>query len=355
MSQGETAVPQSVPESVVEPSSGLVRFGVFDGEFQRVNLDQARLAWGGLRLPGPLARVRLKQWQHFALVLPDLFVGVAVVDAAYIKTSWCHVAHRTGDEAFEHRRMGVGLALRVARELWEDRTHCHARGYRIDVDNLLSRGEHRLEIGIEADHGRPAVRARLRCAHDLSAIQPLVVVLPVGKNRGMYSHKVALPLEGSVEVGDRTFTAAAGSSYAILDIHKAHYPRHTWWNWATFAGRDAAGRMVALNLTRNVNLDDTRHNENGLWLGGRLRHLGPAFFEFDPRQVHSPWRVGTRDGTVELTFTPAGERSENLRLGVMRSVFHQLHGTFSGTVRFDGEEVRIDSLFGLCEDHDSVW
>ena len=158
MSTRAADVPLPVPESVVEPGSGRVRFGVFDGEFRRVNLDQARVVWGGVRLPAPLARLRLKQWQHFALVLPDLFVGVAVVDAAYLKTSWCHVVHRGSGEAFEHRRIGVGLQLRVASELWDDHSHCRARGYRIEVGNLLARGEHRVEIAIAADRRRPAVR-----------------------------------------------------------------------------------------------------------------------------------------------------------------------------------------------------
>jgi hypothetical protein len=65
--------------------------------------------------------------------------------------------------------------------------------------------------------------------------------------------------------------------------------------------------------------------------------------------------LATSDGAVALTFTPEGERGENLDLGLLRSIFHQLHGTFSGQVRFGAETVEVDDLFGLCEDHDSVW
>lgn len=58
---------------------------------------------------------------------------------------------------------------------------------------------------------------------------------------------------------------------------------------------------------------------------------------------------------VDLTFTPAGERADDIRLGVVRSVFHQPHGTFRGTVQLPDGELEIADLYGVCEDHDALW
>jgi len=345
---------QPTPARMVD-AHGQVQFGVFDAPFRELNLQDAHLSWRGVDLPRAAVRFRLKRWQHFALVLPEVFVGVAAVDAGFLRTTWCHVVDRVAGSQFEHRRLSPLLDVRIAEALWDEHTHVHARGYRVDVHNHLAAGEHRLTLRVDPARGKPAVEATLRCAHDLDQIQPLVVVLPVGPNQGMYSHKVALPLSGTLQVGDRIHRAEPETSFAILDIHKAHYPRHTWWRWATFAGRDAAGRAVALNLTQNVNPDDTRYNENGLWVDGRLEHLGPARFEFDRRDVLAPWRLTTGDGAVDIHFQPEGERSENLRAGIIRSVFHQPYGTFTGVVRHGGQTLRVDQMFGVCEDHDAVW
>jgi len=203
----------------------------------------------------------------------------------------------------------------------------------------------------------PPVEASLRCTYGPpnEVIQPLVVLLEVGPNRGMYSHKAPLLLEGTVRVGDGRVEARPDACFAVVDVHKAHYPRHTWWRWATFAWRDPTGRSVGLNLTRNVCGEDDELNENGVWLGGRLHHLATADFELDPQQVLQPWRLSTRDGAVDLRFTPLGERSENLRRPLVRSVFHQLHGTFDGRLTVEGETVPVRDAFGLCEDHDSLW
>ena len=348
-----TRVP--APDRLVD-ESGQVTFGVFDGPLRRIDLDAARLRNGWRPLARPLARFRLKEWQHFCLDLPGFFGTFAIVDSKFLKVSWFHGVERPGGRGFEHGRKGPLLRTRLARELFDDRSAVHARGYRIEVENRLDAGEHRITVDIASKGDLPAVRGGLRCLHDLGRVTPMVVVLPVGPNRGMYSHKVPLPLEGELQVGDSTFRATPQDSQAILDIHKAHYPRHTWWNWATCAGRDAAGRLIGLNLTRNVNTDEEHLNENGIWIDGELHHLGAARFEFDKQRVLEPWRLTTTDGAVDLTFQPEGERCDDIDIGPIRSVFHQPHGRFHGTVTLpDGDTVAIEDLYGVCEDHDAKW
>jgi hypothetical protein len=346
---------RQTPPAMLVDAAGEVALGIFSSPIPVVNLEDARLSWRGIPWPQALVRLRLKKWQHYALILPDLFVGLALVDLGYLRTSWCHVVRRHGGQRFEHRRIGPALKLSLARSIWNGHCAIQDKGYRVEIENHLTQGEHLLTLDLAAARGAPAVSGSLRCQHDLAAIQPLEVVLPVGLNRGMYSHKVALPLAGELRVGGQCFTANPTEAFALLDIHRAHYPHHTWWNWATFAGRDREHRAIALNLTRNVNQDDNRYNENGLWVNGKLQHLGPARFVFDDAHPTAPWQLSTEDGCVDLTFTPEGERSEQLRLGLIRSVFHQPYGRFQGTVRFAQQTLAVESLFGLCEDHDSLW
>lgn len=343
-----------VPDTLVD-DQGQVRIGVYEGPLRRVHLEEAQVTMLGLPMPRTVKRFRLKRWQHYGLVLPDLFVGLAVVDAGFLRTGWCSVVDRVTGEAFEHRIRSPLLDVRIADALWNDRTHLFAPGYRVEVYNHLDNGEHRLHVKIGAHKSLPSVAANLRCLHDLTSIQPLVVVLPVGENMGMYSHKVALPLEGTITVGDRDVPVDPDEAFAILDIHEAFYPHHTWWRWSTFAGHLADGRPVAMNLTQNVNTQDDRWNENAIWVDGQLHRLGPAEFQFNSRDVLQPWRLASAGGAVDLTFTPQGERREQLDLGVVKSAFHQPYGTFRGLLRVGGEELEISHLFGVCEDHDARW
>ena len=345
---------QPTPPNLVS-DDGTVVFGLFETPFRGLDLDRARLACMGLRLPGLYNKLRLKRWQHFALVLPDLMVGVAVVDTGYLAVSWCSMVDRTDNGHREHHRQGPLLRRRVPKTLWDDHCFLHAKGYAVDVHNHLDAGRHVLKLDIQGAGNLPAVRGELELLHDLEAIQPIVVSLPVGPNRAMYSHKVPLPLQGWLQVGDERREVRADEATAIVDVHAAHYPRHTWWRWATGCGRDGGGRRIAFNLTHNVNLQEDRWTENGVWVDGRLHPLGPVRFTFDPQDIMAPWHLETTDGAAKLRFVPGGERCEDLNLGLVVSRFHQPWGRFEGQLRVAGETIQVDDLFGVCEDHDARW
>ncbi len=345
---------QPPPKSLVD-ERGRVRFGVYSAPLPAPDLGRARLHVGGLPLPGALARFRLKEWDHVLVVTPELAVGFAVVDTKFLRATWCHVVRRTDGSHFEHARKGLTLDLHVAEQLFHGDSWVKAPGYHIGLGHRLESGVHEFSIDVAAAAGKPAVRASLAARHDLAQIDPLVVVLPVGANRGMYSHKVALPLAGSLTVGEATVTLDPGECAAILDIHKAHYPHRTFWKWATFVGRSEDGRSLALNLTQNVNRHDARFNENAVWVDGRIHHLGPASFEFERGEATKPWRIRTSCGGADLTFTPEGERHEDTRLGLVQSVFRQPYGCFTGTVQVGGTRYTLCEAFGVCEDHEARW
>ena len=380
------AFPASPPASPVDPS-GVPRFGIYDAPFADVDVDRTRLSYAGLSAPPALAGLRLKQWQHFAIIDPELLLTFAIVDAGYVGVGWCQVVERafdgdieshieghiesTGGRRFEHHNQSYRPDVAVARALWDGHSHYHAPGLRLDVHSHLAVGRHEVSIACAASStpagDLPSVRAELTALHDLDAIQPLVVVLPVGRNRAMYSHKVALPVEGEIWIGDRQLHFDPAKAVALLDIHKAHYPHHTFWRWSTLGGRDAQGRLVGLNLTKNVVTDDRRYHENALFLDGRVHLLSPAVLEPQTQDRAGKWHVGTEDGEVDLEFTPDGSRSENLRMGIVQSVFHQHYGTYRGTIRVrrshdpsaddpsGGAAVDVDGLVGLLEDHDARW
>ncbi len=316
---------------------------------REVGLDRARVAgW-----PGPLGRLRLKQWEHWLVVTPEVAVTFAAVDAAYTRLAWIQVIDRRDGTRIEHRREGPLVRARLCDALWDDRSYARSANLAVELHNHLDRGGHRA-VCTAISPGLPAVGIDLWAESPIPATEPRVVVLPVGRNRAMYSHKVPLPVSGAVRVGEKRYAVDRATATAVLDVHKAHYPRDTWWNWATAVGFDDAGRRVGFNLTANVAEGDA--NENAAWIDGRHHDLGPgARFSL----ASDPWTALVGDGTgagLDVTFTAAGERSENIDLGgFVRSRFRQRYGTFSGTLRLPDGTVPLRDWFGLMEDHHARW
>ncbi len=327
------------PPRLVDEHGAVEAFGMWAGAIANVNLADARVQG----LPGRLGRTRLKRWQHIAVIHPEAALTFAIVDAGFLRVAWVQGIDRATGEVFEHHLKSPFLDLKLSRSLWDERCSLRAGGGSVEIHNDLDHERHGVRIDMPARKDLPAVSASLEIP---ASATPLVVNLPVGRGRAMYSHKVVHPVQGSFTFGERRFECDPASTHAIFDVHKAHYPRNTWWNWATFVGR-SGDRVIGLNLTKNVVTDPAMH-ENAVWVDGELRLLSPARFDLPP---DGPWTMGTEDGSVELSFEPQGERQENVRAVVIESVFQQKFGRFRGRIG----DIELDEAFGLVEDHRSRW
>ena len=334
---------------------GRVHFGIFRTPFREVNLLDADIAGPSGLPPKALRNFRLKEWQHFGIISKNHFFGLAVVNAKMMGVSWLYMFDRGTGDLIEHKRNAGTGSVTLARELWNDRCSFRTKGYSIEIRNQLQEGRHDIDVAIEASKGRPAVKAELTIREDLSEVQPLVAVLRLKPNRPLYTHKVPCPIEGRVRFGETEVTLDPATDYALLDIHKSFYPYRTHWKWATFAGRDEQGKLIGANLTHNIITDDRDNNENAIWAGRSLSLLQEARFTI-PGRTTDPWTIRTADGRVDLTFTPQGERSEVINLGLFVSAYHQPFGLFDGTIVDEGGKTRnIDGIFGIAEDHRVTW
>lgn len=153
-------------------------------------------------------------------------------------------------------------------------------------------------------------------------------------------------------VGRKNYTVEMDEGIALVDVSKAFFPYTSFWNWATCAGHDDQGRLVALNLGEGINIRGEEFNDNCLWVDGSIYFLGQPRFEFDGKALLKPWHIETGTRSCMLDFEPQGERHGKVNALVVMSDFHQPYGTFNGTATDpDGCVNRIDDYFGVAEHH----
>ncbi len=343
------------PDAVVA-SDGVPHYGVFDAPFRRINLNDARVRSGPVPWPAARNPSPRKAGPHFWIGSEQVFFGLAVIDAKYMKASFASVVDRERGRFVERSVRPPNAQIAIPETLWDDVGYYRAKGYRVAFRNLLEEGRHEVVVEIERSRNCPRIYGRVVLHADLSERPPLVAVLPLGDNRAMYSHKAVLPVEGQLDVGNKTFKFDPGDTRCIIDVHKAHYPYRMWWHWSTMWGWDSDGNEVGLNLTDNVALDAERVNECAVWYQGMLHRLGRASITHPEGEYLQTWNVGTRDGAVRLRFEPEGERSEQINLAAVVSAFHQPYGTFTGEIDLpDGRTIEVVKGWGVCEDHRARW
>ena len=210
--------------------------------------------------------------------------------------------------------------------------------------------------------GHASTRDGRQMAIDLTIDYPpgqetLGVVIPWSPRVFHYTGKhAALPVKGTVRVGDAVAVFQPGQGGAWLDFARGIFPYRTHWEWAV-SSTVQAGRRIGFNLGGTWT-DGTGMTENALYVDGRVHKIHDnVAFEIDRVDYLRPWRIRTCDGDrVDLTFTPLLERREITNVILVRSRMHQIVGRVDGTiVADDGERIELAGAITAAEDHFARW
>jgi hypothetical protein len=325
----------------VAAARGRPRLGSYHGSFADVDL-RPRLGGG---IAGRLKTLlKLKRWQWVGIGTPEVFIGLAVVDAGIAGNAFCFAVDlKTGRMLEDRSRLGL---VRLNDKPGEGADARFTQpGHRLRLTRAPGSPCYQVEVHSGALHLEALLDASL-------APDPLAVLMTVRDGDLDATQKTNLmPVSGTLKVGARTWDL--GQGFAGIDYTHGLFARRTAWQWAFGMGRAQDATPIGVNLTRGIS-DQT--GENVVWVGREIVPVGPAQFVWDAKHLEAPWRVTTDDGSVDLRFTPMGVHRENRDLIVIQSHFAQIGGVFAGTVRDSrGATYTVDALPGVAEDQRVLW
>lgn len=277
-----------------------------------------------------------KRWQWFAAFDANVAVGGAIVDAGFFGTAFLWVFDRQSGE------LVVDEDVVVPAPLLSVTTHPTVGTIaRIDVPGrCLEMERTRDTFTVDSQFGG----ADLSLAFSPNDDQAITAICPVpDRHRGVNvtQKEPHVEVTGTVSIGD----VAPGRSldgYGFLDYSHGLLGRVTRWDWAFGAGPTRDGPPVAFNLVDHFNAG----LENVVWVDGEPRSVAEATIEGD--DTH--WAARTACGTVDVTLAVEGSRRKDIDIGLIRSMYDQPLGRWTGTVAgYD-----IDGI-GVAEEHLTRW
>ena len=329
-------------------SGGKFNFGTFSTQFLSVNpLDAKRPL--GIWAPRPLLAYRLKEWQAFQLGNDRWFMLVVLYNARFSGLAQFIVYDKQTKKRYMYSRTLLPGAIKVPASIWDDRQSYHEGSSFIEIISRLEMGRFYIDVSLEGIKDLPAIAAHFEAIHEDGMVEPIVVSIPLGPNRGLYSHKCLMPMQGRMSIGGEVVEFVRGESFAIIDDHKGFYPYIMHYDWATAAGFDENKQLTGFNLTDNQSLDPERYNENCLWIDGRLHLLPPVKFQ-RPEGAGGKWLIKDRYGMVDLSFQPESMQEINVNALIIKIKYRGPFGYFNGFIR-DCYGVRrgFNNYFGMGE------
>jgi len=339
----------------IATASGHPAFGTYEGESPDTDLGQLS---GAYAVSAPWRLLKEKRWQFALVATPEVIAVATIADLSYAASAFVAAV-----DAGSRRVLVDRGFLSLPGPFAHVGTRA-AEGQRARLVSPLGgalsirrpKGHERYQIGVDVwDAPWPRLAVHWR-GEVLAAGGPpaLTVISPVGQD-GIVN--VTQKWAGLLAFGS---LSAAGRRYALdggvagLDYSHGYLARHTAWRWSMAVGRLDDGTPVGVNLVEGFNEESDEGNENAMWIGQRLFSLPRARFHFNKQDCLDPWRIHTADGSVELEMRPLYVHRDERDLKVVWSRFAQALGTFEGTLRADGKELKV-RLSGVCEDQNMVW
>ncbi len=353
------------PPSAVS-AEGVPLFGGYEGIVASAGLsglaDPHRL--GGADPVGLLKRrIRQKSWVYVFAATPDVSVAALMVNGAVTGTGFLMATNlRTGEVIADSSRKfalasvndAPGDGLRASYRLPGTRYAVRRDGDELGVRVSLGRA-----VASLPGRSRPWVELDLILRDEGTGITAVSEVEHGGELSVSVTAKTAgMLVSGQLVVhgegGSQTYSLEAG--FGGYDYTKGLLPRTTSWHWAYGTGRLDDGSVLGFNIVDGFSGVGERSRENGVWIDGRPTALDARTrFEFDRGDVMRPWRISTADGAVRLRFDPVATHDEYIDVRLLRSLFIQPVGHFTGEIDVAGRTYVLDRMPGVAEDNDVLW
>lgn len=294
--------------------------------------------------------LRKKRWNFWNWIAPHFVLSITVADidyAAFCEVTFTDFETKQSVSATALRTPGsVDLPEHVERSvIFSSRT--------IEYRNVNDGGN--LRVSVRADAKRVPIAADFVVTKP-PAHESLNIVVPWNRRRFQLNSKHnTLPCTGDISVGGKQYTMRPDECHAVQDFGRGVWPYRSFWNWAVATGvQDAT--LVGVNMGGKWTTG-TGVNENGLCINGRLyKVMEDLVWTYDPSDWMRPWRVSApHSGMIDLAFEPGVVRRSRLSLGLLRTGGVCCFGRWHGTIRFDGNELKVQSLTGWAEEFDHRW
>ncbi|MEL7122189.1 MAG: DUF2804 domain-containing protein [Bacteroidota bacterium] len=332
---------QNAPEEVV--TNGQMNYGNYNSPFRKVNLLDATI------VPSLFKDLQLREWQAFQILGPGCFVFMSIYDTKKVSIVQCITYDLNTGEKHKFERKLLPGVVQLPNGLYGTKAEYRTTDVLMRVDHDLDEDLLQIEVDIREGKNRPCISMSLTANHDVEYYQPMVTVMPLKGNRGIYTHKAMLPVEGTLEVEGRLYNLEEDVSSLIIDDHKGFYPYITKYDWVTGLGFLTEGERFGFNLTDNQVIDQEQYNENCVWLDGVLHPLPPVEFKRSKGKLGS-WYIYDQEGRVDLTFKPSINNEVKTNLLLMESRYEGPYGYFSGSFTLaDGQTIPFENIFGVGE------
>lgn len=311
--------------------NGKPEFGSFSGPFGRFDIRGMKRPFGNLPLPVMISNIRIMETLRILFCDDDNIGEIELFGAGYFSFMETTLWNRKTNHRIAYRRLIFPGLMNIPRSFANSVTACRTRSRFVRIHSRLQKKLIHADFDFLGSDSRPPCEGRLEMNLTAPGSADFSAVIPYGvKRRCQASYQITAPLHGWISTGYDDHQIREDTGIGFFDVRKAYFSLRTKIGKMVGMGR-LDGRIVSFQLGNSVSHDDSRYNDNILFVDGTAWPLPPVKIT-RPYGVAGDWIIQDTESMVDLVFTPVSDSARKLSAFVVRTDYHTVYGLFNGVL-----------------------
>ena len=189
----------------------------------------------------------------------------------------------------------------------------------------------------------------------------MVIATPFKKKGHFYyNQKINLLIAGGTfTYGELSYTFKKEETLGVLDWGRGTWTYSNTWYWSSLNAYTEDGHRLGFNLGYGFG-DTSQASENMFFYDDEAYKLEDVEFNIPKNEkgknlFKDDWTIKSKNGDINLIFHPIIDRYSNTNALIIQSNQHQVFGYFTGTIKANGKEYKLDNLLGFAEMVKNRW
>jgi len=298
---------------------------------------------------------RIKEWDYYAILTDEYGIALTVADNSYM--SLVSVSYLDFKTPSYVTKSFMG---------WFTFGKLNLPGTSKEGDIIYSKKGY--EFSFKHENGKrhlvvkyPKFKDGLDFSCDVELTETnkdsMVIATPFNKKGHFYyNQKInCLQANGSFTIGKET--KRLDNAVGVLDWGRGTWTYKNTWYWGSLSIKDNEG-YKGFNLGYGFG-DTSAASENMLFFNDQAYKLDEVEFQIPHEGVKydylKPWKIVSKDLSINLTFTPIIDRADETNVIIICSKQHQVFGKFNGTITKGDVVCKFNNALGFAERVYNKW
>lgn len=332
-------------DSLVD-TEGRFQFGTYNKPVKRLNMIDAKKPLG-FPTGKHFKNLRIKEWEAFQGGNNDIFMLGAIYNIKTTALNQLSIYDKRINKLYNYRKICAPWKQVLSTSMYQSESKYISKDFSMTIYNNLDKGKIIIKAIIKGKKDLPDVKLEMTAFH---TTEPIVICQPFDENRGLYSHKALMNMEGKLLLGEEIIEFSKESAFAIIDDHKGYYPFNVKYDWLTGYINNHERGLIGFNLTDNQIKDHEKFNENCLWINGEMQVLPPIKFKRLVKEDKKVWIIKDKYERVNIQFYPLTELNVKFNYGIIYSDYEGPMGKIAGYIKDkEDNKIMLDNFFGMGE------